>query len=162
MQLVSQESYHVYSLVGGLVPGSSGEYCFVHIIIPPMGLFILLFLLQLLGSFLWLLHWGPCAQSHGWLWASTSVFVRHWNSLSGDIYIRLLLTRSCWHLQYCLVVVVVYGMDYQVGQYLDGHLFSLCFTRCLCNSFHGYPLQEGSKYPHFGLPLSHVVCESHQ
>ena len=57
------ESLHVYSLVGGLVPGSSGG----------TGKFILLFLLwgckplQLLVSFLWLLHWGPCAQSNGWL-----------------------------------------------------------------------------------------------
>jgi hypothetical protein len=50
----SLESLHVYSLVGGLVPGSSGD----------TGWFILLFLLwgckplQLLGSFLWLLHWN--------------------------------------------------------------------------------------------------------
>jgi hypothetical protein len=26
----------------------------------------------------------------------------------------------------------------QVGQFLDGHSFSLCSTLCLCNSFHGY------------------------
>jgi hypothetical protein len=34
--------------------------------------------------------------------------------------------------------VVVYGMDLQVGQSLDGHSFSLCSIICLCNSFHGY------------------------
>ena len=28
------------------------------------------------------LHWEPCTQSSGWLWASTSVVVRHWQSLS--------------------------------------------------------------------------------
>jgi hypothetical protein len=31
--------------------------------------------------------------------ASTSVFVRHWQSFSGDSYIRLLSASSCWHLQ---------------------------------------------------------------
>jgi hypothetical protein len=34
----SHESLHVYSVVGGLVPGSSGGYCLVHIVVPPMGL----------------------------------------------------------------------------------------------------------------------------
>jgi hypothetical protein len=59
----SHGSLHVYSLVGGLVPGSSGG----------SGWLILLFFLwgckplQLLQFFLWLLHWGPCAQSNGWL-----------------------------------------------------------------------------------------------
>jgi hypothetical protein len=28
----------VYTLVGGLVPGSSGGYWLVHIVVPPMGL----------------------------------------------------------------------------------------------------------------------------
>ena len=43
-------------------------------------------------------HWGPCALSNGWLWASTSVFARHWQSLEGDGYVRLLSARSSWHL----------------------------------------------------------------
>ena len=34
--------------------------------------------------------------------------------------------------------MVVYGMDTQVGQSLDGHFFSLWFILCLCNTFHGY------------------------
>ena len=42
---------------------------------------------------------GPCAQSNGWLWVSTSVFVRHWQSLSEDSYIRLLSSSTCWHPQ---------------------------------------------------------------
>jgi hypothetical protein len=29
------------------------------------------------------------------------------------------------------------GLDPQVGQSLDGHSFSLCSPLCLCNSFHG-------------------------
>jgi hypothetical protein len=31
-------SFHVFSLVSGLVPGSSGGYWLVHIVVPPMGL----------------------------------------------------------------------------------------------------------------------------
>jgi hypothetical protein len=80
----SHGSLYVHYLVGGLIPGSSGG----------AGWFILLFLLwgckplQLLGIFLYLVYWEPCAQSNGWLRSSTSVFVRHWQSLSGDNYIR--------------------------------------------------------------------------
>jgi hypothetical protein len=37
-------------------------YWLVHIVVPPMGCKSL----QLLGSFLLVLHWGPCAQSNGW------------------------------------------------------------------------------------------------
>ena len=35
-------------------------------------------------------------QSNGYLWASTSVFVWHWQSLSGDSYIRLVSASTCW------------------------------------------------------------------
>ena len=59
----SHGSFHVYSLVGGLVPRNSEGYWLVHIVVLPMGLQTL----QLLGSFIWLLHGGPCAQSNGWL-----------------------------------------------------------------------------------------------
>jgi hypothetical protein len=34
----SHGSLHVYSLVGGLVPGSSGGCWLVHTVVPPMGL----------------------------------------------------------------------------------------------------------------------------
>ena len=33
----------------------------------------------------------------------------------------------------------------QVGQYLDGHSFSLCSELCLCNSFHGYFVPHSKK-----------------
>jgi hypothetical protein len=33
----------------------------------------------------------------------------------------------------------------QVGQFLDGHSFSLCSTLCLCNSFHGYFVPPSKK-----------------
>jgi hypothetical protein len=49
-------------------------YWLVHTVVLSMGLQTP----SVPGSFLQLLHWGPCAQSNGWLRASTSVFVRHW------------------------------------------------------------------------------------
>jgi hypothetical protein len=70
----------------------------------------------------------PCVQSNGWLRASTSVFVRLWQGLSGDSLIRLLSACTSWHPQWCLGLVTVYGMDPQVGQSLDGLSFSLCST----------------------------------
>jgi hypothetical protein len=51
---------------------------------------------QLLQSLLKLLHREPHTQSNGWLRASASVFVRLWQSLSGD---RLLSANTFWHLQ---------------------------------------------------------------
>ena len=41
--------------------------------------------------------------------------------------------------------MVVYGMDPQVGQFLDGHSFSLCSELCLCNSSHGYFVPPSKK-----------------
>jgi hypothetical protein len=38
-------------------------------------------------------------QSSGWLWASASVFVRLWQSLSGDSYNRILSASTSWHPQ---------------------------------------------------------------
>jgi hypothetical protein len=118
----SHRSLHVYYLVGGSVPGSSRR----------SGLLTLLFLPwgckhpQLLQSLLQLLHWGPCVQSNGWLPASISVFVRLWQSLSGDSHIRLPSASTSWHSQYRPGLMTVYGMDPQVGQSLDGLSFSLC------------------------------------
>ena len=54
---------------------------------------------QLLQSLFQLLHQGPHAQSKGWLWASASVFVRLWQSLSGDNHIRLPSANTSWHPQ---------------------------------------------------------------
>jgi hypothetical protein len=61
----SHGSLHVYTLVGVLVLGIFGG----------SGWLILFFFLwdckhlKLLQSFLKLLHWGPCAQSHGWAYS---------------------------------------------------------------------------------------------
>jgi hypothetical protein len=89
----SHRSLHVYSLVGGWVPGSSGG----------SGWFILLFLLWglQLPSVPWVLSLAPPLGTlcNGWLRASTSVFVRPWQSLSRDNYIRLLSESICCHPQ---------------------------------------------------------------
>jgi hypothetical protein len=82
---------------------------------------------QLLQSLLKLL----LAQSNGWLQSSSSVFVRLWQSLSGDSHIRLPSVSTFWHPQYHLGLVAVYGMDSQVGQSRDGFSFSLCSLLCL-------------------------------
>jgi hypothetical protein len=42
---------------------------------------------------------GPHAQSNSWLQASASVFVRLWQSLSGNSYIRLPLASTSQHSQ---------------------------------------------------------------
>jgi hypothetical protein len=42
---------------------------------------------------------GPCVPSNRWLWASISVFARHWHSLTRDSYIRVLSAKSFWHMQ---------------------------------------------------------------
>jgi hypothetical protein len=43
-------------------------------------------------------------------------------------------------MQKCLGLVVVYGMDLQVGQSLDGPFFHLSSELCLCNSFNAEQL----------------------
>jgi hypothetical protein len=62
-----------------------------------------------------------------------------------------------------LCLVVVYGMDPQVGQSLDGPSFSLCFTLCLCNSFHRHfvpPSKKDQSIHTLAFLLEfHVFCE---
>ena len=140
----SHGSFNVYSLVGGLVPRSSGG----------SGWLILFFFLlgckplQLLQSFL------PCSVQWLAVRAPTSVFVRYWQSLSGDIYIRLLSASISWS---------VYGMGPQVGQSLDGISFSLCSTFVLHISSREYfvPLSKKDCSIHtldFLLVELHVAC----
>jgi hypothetical protein len=132
----------------------------VHIVVPPMGLqapSAPSVLSKAPPS-------GPCAQSNGWLRASTSVFIRHWQSLLEDSNIRLLSASTCWHPQYCLGLVSVYGMDSRVGQSLDGLSFNLCSILCLCISSHGdfVPPSKKDQSIHslvFLLLELHLVCE---
>jgi hypothetical protein len=101
---------------------------------------------------------------NGWLQASTSVFVKHWQSLSGDSYTRLLSASTCWHPQQCLGLVTEYGMHLQVWQFLAGLSFSPCSTLFLCISSHDYFVLPSKKdwsiHTLFFLLLElHVVCE---
>jgi hypothetical protein len=48
------------------------------------------------------------------------------------------LSGICHSARKCLGLVVVYGMDPQVGQSLNGLSFHLSSKLCLCNSFQGY------------------------
>jgi hypothetical protein len=93
----SHGSLHVYSLVGGLVPGSSGGggVWVVDIVVLPIGLQIpsAPSVLPLTSPL------GYLAKSNVWLQASASVLVRLWQHLSGDSYIRLLSASTSWHLQ---------------------------------------------------------------
>jgi hypothetical protein len=82
----SHGSLHVYSLVGGLVPGNSRRVRLVLLLLFQWGCKPLSSFSPFSNSSIG----GPCAQSNGWLWASTSLFVRHWQSLSEGSYIRLL------------------------------------------------------------------------
>jgi hypothetical protein len=56
------------------------------------------------------LPWGPHAQSNSWLGASASVFIRLWQRLSGESYIRL-LSRQKSSLVYT-VNKVISGFEY--------------------------------------------------
>ena len=120
----SHGSLHVYSSVGGPVSGSLRESGQLTLLLPPWGCKTP----QLLQSLLQLLPQGLCSQSNGWLQSSASLFVRLWQSLSGDSHTRLLSANTSWHPQQCLGLVTVYGMDLQVGQSLDGLSFRLCST----------------------------------
>jgi len=88
------ESFHVYSFVGSLVPGSSGVWL-IDIVVLPMGL-------QTPSAIS--VHsltppLGTPSHSNRWLQASASVFDRLWQSLSGDSFIRLLSWCTSWHPQ---------------------------------------------------------------
>jgi hypothetical protein len=52
------------------------------------------------------------------------------------------------------VLVVVSGMDLQVGQSLDGYAFSFCSELCFCNSFHGYFVLSSKKVFHVFYKLT--------
>jgi hypothetical protein len=89
----SHESHHVYSLVGGLVPGSSGD----------TGWFILLFLLwsckplQLLGSFSLFPPLGTLCSVQ---WLAVSIHLCNCQALVGPLRrqpLRLLSASTCWH-----------------------------------------------------------------
>ena len=107
----SHGSLYVYSLVGGLVPGSSGGYWLVHIVVPPKGLQT--------PSALWVISLAPplgTLCSVQWLTESIHLCIyQALADLSGDSNIRLLSASTCWHLG----LVTICEMDPQVGQFLS-------------------------------------------
>jgi hypothetical protein len=107
----SHGSLPVHSLVGGLVLMNKPTS-----IVLPMGL---------QSPSAPPVHW---AQSHGWLWASTSVFVRYWQNLPGNSHTRFLSISASWQQQQCLGLASADQMDPQVGPSRDGPSFSLCST----------------------------------
>jgi len=91
----SHGSFHVYSLVDGLVPGSSGGICLVDVIVLPMGL-------QTPSApsvFSLTPPLGPHAQSDGGLQPSSPVSVGLWQSLPGDTHIWFLAASTSCHLK---------------------------------------------------------------
>jgi hypothetical protein len=127
----------------------------VHIVVPTMGLQT--------PSAPWVLSLAPSLGTlcNGWLRASTSVFVRQWQSLSGDRYFCVLSASTCWHPQQCMGFITIYGMG---PQSLDGLSFSYYSTLCLCISSHVYFVPPSKKHwiIHtlvFLLFKLHVVCE---
>jgi hypothetical protein len=127
---LDHESHHVFSLVGGLVPGSSAG----------TGWFILLFLhgaTNPFGSFGTfsssfigdpLLHpMNSC--EHPFLYLAGTGIVSQETAISGSSQQVLVgIHNSVW------VWWLHMGWITQVGQSLDGLSFSLCSTLCLCNS----------------------------
>jgi hypothetical protein len=93
----SQESHHVFSLIGALVSGSSGvlvsSYCCSSCCCRGLQA----------SSAPWVLSLAPSLGtlcSVQWMTVSIHFCIfRHWQSLSGDSYIRFLSANSCWHLQ---------------------------------------------------------------
>jgi hypothetical protein len=123
----------VFSLVGGLVPGSSGgtgSYCCSSYEaanpFSSLGTFS--------GSFIGDPVFRPMdGCEHSRLYLPGTGITSQETAISGSCQQALLgIHNRVWF--WWLFI----GWIPQVGQSLDGHSFSHCFTLCLCNSFHGY------------------------
>jgi hypothetical protein len=121
-------SSHVFSLIGGLVPGSSGGI--VHIVAAPIRLQT--------SSALWVLYLAPS------LGTLCSV---QWMTVSIHFCICQAVAESLRRQFYQapvskLLLVSGFGgclwNGSPVGQSLNGQSFSLCSELYLCNSFHRY------------------------
>jgi len=105
----------VYSLVGGLVPRCFGGVWLVDIVVLPM-------VVQTFSAPSVLPITPPLGSQCSLLWlaaSTTSVLVSLCQMLSGDSCNRLLSASTYWHQQWCLGLVVTYGMNPQMGQSLD-------------------------------------------
>jgi hypothetical protein len=83
--------------------------------------------------------------------SKSSIYSVHWLVVSIHFCVCQALAKPLWRQLYqtCVSKIllpsaivsgfgVVYGMDLQVGQSLNGLSFSLCSTLCFCISFQGY------------------------
>jgi hypothetical protein len=117
------------------------EYWLVHIVVPPMGLQT--------PSAPWVLS---LALSLGTLsfsqWMSVSIHFCICQALA-DTFNRPLYQAP--DSKFLLASTIESGFDVcfwngsLVGQYLEGHSFSLCSELCLCNPFHGYFVPHSKK-----------------
>ena len=131
----------MFSLVGGLVPGSSGvlvsSYCCSSYgaanPFSSLGAFSSTFIVDLV------LHTKD-GYEHPSLYFSGTGGASQETSITCFCQLALVGIHNS-----LLGLVTVNGMDPQVGQSLDGHFFSLCSTLCLCNSFHGYFVPPSKK-----------------
>ena len=123
----------MYSLVGGLVPGSSGggvlvgSYCSSYGVANSF---------SSLGTFSSSFIGDPVLHpmdgcEHPLLYLSGSGRASQEPAISGSC--QQALVGIC----NSLGLVVIYRMDPHVGQSIDGHSFRVCSTLCLYNSFHG-------------------------
>jgi hypothetical protein len=156
MQLEPQGSPYIF-FDWWFRPKELWGYWLVHIYVPPMGLQT--------PSAPWILSLAPslgtlCAIQ----WKTVSIHFCICQVLAeplGNSSIRVLSASSWWHLPWCLGLVVVYGMDPQVGQSLGGHSFSLCSKLCLCNSFHGFFVPPSKKDSSFWANIHLSVSAYH-
>jgi hypothetical protein len=124
----------VYSLIGGLVPGSSEGTGWLTLLILLWGCKPL----QLLGSFSSSSSGDPVLSpmvscDHLPLYLSGSCRASQETAVSGYCQQALVGIHNS-----VLSFIIVYGMDPQFGQSLDGLFFSLCLNVCLCISSCGY------------------------
>ena len=73
--------------------------------------------------FFWLFHWGLCALFNGWLWASSSVFARHW---SGASFVIREMTKSTFQRNWKAERLMVFP--------LNGYFRSFWGTEKVCRS----------------------------
>jgi hypothetical protein len=153
----SHVSLHVYSLVGGLVPGSSGGYWVVHIVVPPMGLQT--------PSTPWVLSLAPPLEVlYSVQWLAESIHLCICQSLAEPLRRQLNQAPVSKQLLASTTVSGFGDCIWEVGRSLDGLYFSLCSTLGLCISSHGYfvPYSKKNQSIHtlvFLLLELHGVCE---
>jgi len=156
----SHGSLHVYSLVGGLVPGSSGTSAWL-ICCSSYGVANHLnYFSPFSNSYIGDLIRSPMVGSeHSPLYLSGCGRASQETAISGSWqHVPLRISSSEW------ILVTACGTDPHVWWSLDGLSFSLCSTLCLCISSCEYFVPPSKKYWSihtfvFFLLDFHVVCK---